>query len=377
MENSLKIIVKPVPRQSVQNRHMQPVVVYDPIKKQRVDLGQASGKTKATGAVDVYYFDQDMQRGVYNTGLEELVLNPYKDMDWLEVKMQCGLNDKWDSILPSLVKQDKLSKQIYYEILDAVEPNFYTSRISQSIMRPGTAYDPKIQKSFIEGFNITLYDGSNVFTSDTSRGRFAIQLIKSKRNIAKSRDVYNVNYHTFYIAEENEEELDRVRNDDVENTAIAALINIQTKYPQFKLYQLAVVIRNETGGSIINTVGEVAPQIVRDQLNRFIKNKGNNKSQRIELFMNGVKLFNDDPERFMIEYMYSQGINTRIITVRDGYVYWNSKMEVPNLHKWKSDTALKNFIYEAYTQYNPKQPDETNAYAEMKLELITKGIKFE
>jgi hypothetical protein len=230
MENSLKIIVKPVPRQSVQNRHMIPVTVWDPIKKQKVDLGQASGKTKASGSVDIYGFDQDIQKGAYKTGLEELVTNPYKDMEWLEVKMQNSLNDKWDAILPTLVKQEKISKQIYYEILDAVDPNYYNSRITQSMMAPGTIFDPKVPKSFIEKFNITLYDGANVFTSDTSRGRFAIQLIKNKKNIAKDRDSYNVNYHTFYIAEENEEELDRVKNDEIENMAIAALINIQTKY---------------------------------------------------------------------------------------------------------------------------------------------------
>jgi hypothetical protein len=45
---STKIMVKPVPRESVQKRHLTPVRLWDPIKKQFVDTGQASGKTKAT-----------------------------------------------------------------------------------------------------------------------------------------------------------------------------------------------------------------------------------------------------------------------------------------------------------------------------------------
>lgn len=376
METSSKIIVKPVPRPSVQNRHAQPVYVFDPIKKQRVDIGQQSGKTKAARAVDIYQFDQDILRGVYITGLEEMIANPYKNMEWLEVKMQRSLSDKWDSILPVLVTQDKISKQVYYEILDSVEPNFYTSRVSQSMMTGGVAYDPKLPKTFIEKFNITLYDGANVFTGDTSRGRFAIQLLKNKKNVAKNRESMNVNYHTFYIAEENEEELDRIRNDRSENMAIAALTNIMTKYPPFKLYQLAITIKNDTVGYIITTSGDVSSQIIEDQLNRFIKGKGNDKARRLEIFMEATKLFNEEPDRFLMEYMYAQGINTRVFTIKEGHIFWNSKLDVSSQYKWKNEQTLKNFLLEEYKRYNPKAPDD-NAYADLKAELLQKGVKFE
>lgn len=378
MENqSLKVIIKPVPRASVQNRHNIPVVVWDPIKKQRVDLGQTSGKTKASKAVDIYSFDQDIQRGVYVTGLEELIINPFKEMDYLDVKMQYGLVDKWDNFLQSLVKQDKISKQVYFEIIDAVDPGYYTSKISQSILNLGSTFDAKLPKTFIEKFNITLYDGANVFSADTSRGRFAIQLVKNKRNIAKTKDGANPNYHTFYIAEENEEELDRVRNDRYENNAIAALASIQAKYPPFKLYQIAAILKNESGGALINTLGDVAPQIVEDQLNRYIKAKNSSKLARIENFLSVVKTFNDEPERFLVEYMCAQAYANRLINNREGYLYWNSKMDNPTQYKWKNENSFKNYILEQYKLYNPKQPDDTNGYAELKVELLQKGVKFE
>lgn len=298
-------------------------------------------------------------------------------MDWLDVKMQYGLVDKWDILLQSVVKQDKISKQVYFEILDAVDPGYYTSKISQSILNLGSTFDAKIPKTFIEKFSITLYDGANVFSADTSRGRFAIQLVKNKRNIADTKEAANPNYHTFYIAEENEEELDRVRNDRYENTAIAALATIQTKYPPFKLYQIAAVLKNESGGALINTAGEVASQIVEDQLNRYIKTKGTSKSTRIENFLNVVKTFNEEPDRFLIEYMCAQAFANRIITNKEGYLYWNSKMDNPTQYKWKNENTFKNYILEQYKIYNPKQPDETNSYAELKVELLQKGVKFE
>ena len=45
--NPLKIIVKPVPRESVQRRHLTPVKVFDPTTQTFVDTGHVSGKTKA------------------------------------------------------------------------------------------------------------------------------------------------------------------------------------------------------------------------------------------------------------------------------------------------------------------------------------------
>lgn len=374
---STKIIVKPVPRESVQKRHLSPVKVYDPIKKQMIDVGQASGKTKATGAKDTYQFDSDLSKGILITGLEEMVANPYKDMDWLEVKMQNTLSDKWDSLLPNIVKQDKISRQVYYEILDGMEPNFYTPKITQSMINMGAAYDAKKPKTFLEKFEITLYDGANVFTSDTSRGRLAIQLCRNKKLIAKSRDVANSNYNTFYIAQENEEELTRLRTDRLENTAIAALATIQNKYAPAKLYQFAIVLRNENGNSVITTGGDVSPDVVEDQLNRFIKDKTSKKQERLEKFLAVYETFMKDVERFNVDYIVAQALNTRVITVRDGYYFWNSKADTPSWYQWKTENALKTFLLKELGNYSKKEPSENNAFYTLKQELITKGIKFD
>jgi hypothetical protein len=374
---STKIMVKPVPRESVQKRHLTPVRLWDPIKKQFVDTGQASGKTKATGAVDTYSFDSDLSKGVLITGLEEMIPNPYKDMDWLEVKMQQALSDKWDTLLPNMVKQEKISRQVYYEILDSVDPNFYTSKISQSMINIGQAYDPKIPKTFLEKFEVTFYDGGNVFTSDTQRGRFAIQLCRYKKLIAKNRDIANSNYHMFYIAEENEEEVDRIRIDRLENEAIAALSEMQNKYPPFKLYQFAIILRNENGAAVVTTTGDVSSQIVEDQLNRFIKNKDRYKAERIHKFLDAFKLFKGDSDRFLVEYMFSQALNHRVFTARDGYFFWNSKTETPTWYRWKTDNALKTFLLKEYGTYNKKDPSDSNAYHTLRTELMNKGVKFE
>ena len=116
-----------------------------------------------------------------------------------------------------------------------------------------------------------------------------------------------------YIAQENEEELTRLRTDRLENTAIAALATIQNKYTPAKLYQFAIVLRNENGNSVITTGGDVSPDVVEDQLNRFIKDKTSKKQERLEKFLAVYETFMKDVERFNVDYMVTQAINILLI----------------------------------------------------------------
>lgn len=369
-----KIVVKPVPRESVQRRHLTPVKVFDPIKKQYVDTGHVSGKNKARDSVETLPFTPDREKRRFKTGLEEMIDNPWKAMDWMELKASKALPDQWSALLPKLVDMEKISKQQFFEILDGVTPDFYTPVMAADMLRGNSLFggnDTKREKTFIERFEITLYDGANVFHSDTSRGRFAIQLLKHCSLVAPNRDNANSNYHTWYIAEENEEELDRVKTDDLENQAIFELATIQNKYPEYKLYQLAGQLTTHERSVLIK--GDVSHMLVKDQLNRYIKNKSPYKAENIDKFMTAVGNFKDNPLKFEVDYLVAQAHATLVLYSESGSLYWRGKADNPQIFKWKNEDAFKAFIFDEAQKYDPTSGNPSY-YADLIEELRLRGV---
>lgn len=370
-----KIAVKPVPRESVQRRHLTPVKTWDPSKKQMIDTGHVSGKTKARDSAETLPFTPDREKRRFKTGLEEMIDNPFKGMDWLELKASKALPDQWSALLPKLVEMPKISKQQYFEILDGVTPDYYTPVMSADTLRGTTLFgglDPKREKTFIEKFEVTLYDGTNVFHSDTSRGRFAIQLLKHCSLVAANRDVANGNYHHWYIAEENEEELDRVKFDDLENQAVFEMTNIQLNYPEFKLYQLAGQLTTHEKSVLIK--GDVSHMLVKDQLNRYLKNKSPHKAENIEKFMLAVSNFKDNPLKFEVDYLVAQALATQLVYIDSGFLYWRGKADSPQIFKWKNEDALKAFLFDEGGKYDPTMQ---SYYADFIEDLRLRGVPLE
>lgn len=368
-----KIVVKPVPRESVQRRHLTPVKVWDPLKRQMVDTGQVSGKNKAKDSVEKLPFTPDREKRRYKTGLEEMLDNPFKGMDWLELKASKALPDEWNALLPKIVEMPKISKQQYFELLDGVIPDFYTPIMHADTLKGNTLFgglDAKREKTFIERFEITLYDGANVFHSDTSRGRFAIQLLKNCGLVAPNREVSNSNYHNWYIAEENEEELDRVKSDDLENLAIYELAFLQNNYPEGKLYQLAGQLTTHENAVLVK--GDVSHMLVKDQLNRYIKNKGPYKAENISKFMTAVDNFKNNPLKWEIDYLTAQAFATNLLYIESGFLYWRGHQDQPQVYKWKNMDAFKAFIFDEGQKYDPNAGN--SYYADLIEELRLRGV---
>ena len=371
--NPLKIIVKPVPRESVQRRHLTPVKVFDPTTGQFVDTGHVSGKTKAKNATETLPFQPDRAKNKYKTGLEEMVDNDFKGMDVMTLKSQRSLSNSWDDYLERVVEQDKISRQTLYEIMDGVEPDYYSSRIQYDSLNPGSLFGAgEKERSYIEQFEIIMYDGANVFSSDTSRGRLAIQLLKNRSDVATDK-VFNPNTHRWYIAEENEEELDRIKVDEIENEAVSALFDIKRNYPEFKLYQFGIQTITKSNVPLIK--GEVPPSVVYDQLNRFIKAKTKEKRDNINTFIDLYGKFKNSPHLFDMDYIVQQGLNANVLFFDKGQLYWKSKAGEPNVYKWRNQEAFRAFMLEEEEKYNPKEKDMSNYYIDFTNELKEKGIR--
>lgn len=370
----LRIIVKPVGRESVQRRHLNPVKVWDPERKVMIETGQVTGQTKAKGAVEVLQFVPNLANGRYETGLEEMVVNPFKDMEVLAVKGKYLLSDSWDFQLASIVKQPSIMRQTWYEILDGAEPNYYTPSIGKNVKSIGpmrVTNEEKQPRTFIETFNVTLVDGANVFLWDHSRSRIAIQLLRNHPVVAKSKDIYNPTSHNWYIALEDEEELSRVEIDDLENEALFELTSIQKNAPEDRLYRLAVILGLAKG--------EMSPLVVKDMLNRYLKNKSDDKQKRIKKFMDTVHLFKEQEARFNVLFAVTQALNVNLMQFDNGYLYWKTKMDQATVYRWNSIDAIVGYLEQEYQTYAPKKgtnkDSTTNYYGELVKELESRGVR--
>ena len=371
--NPLKIIVKPVPRESVQRRHLTPVKVFDPTTQTFVDTGHVSGKTKAKNAVESLPFQPDRAKNKYRTGLEEMVDNDFKGMEVITLKSQRSLSNSWDDYLDRIVEQDKISRQTLYEIMDGVEPDYYSSRIQYDSLNPGSLFGAgDKERSYIEQFEVIMYDGANVFSSDTSRGRLAIQLLKNRSDVATDK-VFNPNTHRWYIAEENEEELDRVKVHELENEAVFNLFNLKKNYPEFKLYQFAILAKTSNNVPLVK--GEVAPAIVYDQLNSYIKAKTKDKKDNINRFIELYETFSNSQHIFEMNYLIQQGLNSNTLFFDKGKLYWKSKSGENNVYSWRNEDAFRAFLLTEEEKYNPKEKGLSNYYNDFVQELKEKGIR--
>lgn len=389
-----RLIVKFVQTESPYRRQQAPVRVFDPVAKKFVETGQTSGKRKPSNVSEALRFPPSRKAGRYLTGLDEMIPNHLKGSDPVELRGRYGLSEKWESILPSIVKADSISRQRYYEILDGAEPDYYTSVIPASIRNSeNTVFRTKTtsDQTAIERFELILYEGANVFTSETSRGRLAIQMLRNHPEVARKREMVNRDIHRFYIAEEDEEAIDRLDVDNVENDAIVEFTILKRNNEPKKLYQVAVIL-----GLVRGSVSETT---VTDQLNRFLKNKVTSnerlaKKIKLQEFLEVCEMLNKNYNLFIATYASAQALNVGAVYADTGRLIWKSQRDNPARAFWKTRDALAAYLAQELDKYDPAASDgnqlttnskrrvntdvhSDNGFAVMRADLDKLGIKIE
>lgn len=368
-----RIIVKPVPRESVQNRQSQTYHRLN-LRTKQTEAVATMNKNKAKNAADELTFELDKTGSKYKTGLEERVANPFKGFDKQKLILRYNLSDEWNKFIDDIVESDYISLQTNYEILDGVDPNFYTSKVTTKKI-PGSIFrDPNSEPSFIENFRYVLYDRANIITNESIRGRFGQLLVKNNSRVAEDK-TYNPNVHFFYIAEENEEQVEQLKKDDLVNEAIFKLVSLERDYPGKVLEQFSKILTNSQGIPLIK--GEVPMPTVRANLNNYIKGNSRDWAKNIEKFNFLYSLFKDNKERYHLEYVIQEAINTNVMSINNGYIFWHSMLNNPTLYKWDKKEKLIEYLSVELEKYNPKEKDMENAYQNLITELSNKGIKVE
>ncbi len=367
--NVSRIIVKPVMRVSAQKRHMQTVKYFDVKTNTEVDTGVAANKTKVPGCTTKLYFYKSPKSNTYSTGLEEKIDNPFFKQDFSQIQNDYHLDISWNDMLPKIVELPKISLQTYYEILDGTTFNAYTAVPTDSTIGKFNK-NSTFLKSPIEEFSVDLSDGANVYSKDTRDGRLAIQLLKNHPKCAINKDSVVLYKHFFYIAEENEEEAITSKNEDLVNEAIFKFVELKKKYPANVLRKLTVVLTDENNKSLL--IGEVNEMVINSRLNSYIKDKKSSQADNIAKFVKFATMFIEDAFAFNLEYIIRRALNGGKVYIKDGYVFWTSKMNTEDKYKFTNLNTFKNHLTLEYNRINPKDKNQSNDYIDFNTEVFGK-----
>lgn len=366
---NIQLIVKPVPRISVQGRHLHQYRV----KSGNTELVADTRKTKVANATETLVLHRDSTGTKYKTGLEELIPNPFSENE-TEVMSKYNLSSKWmdNNRLGKILSSDKISMQTYLEILAGVEPDTYSPVISKGNYIGAFAKE-EAELTELQRLRIVLYDSANIFSTSSPRGRLIIQVLKNHPAVASSKDSINPNAHRWYIAEEYEDAVESKRTNDLINEAIYELYNITKKEPFDILYQFSTILTDNSGKSIVK--GKSQALVLEDKLNKYIKEKSKTQSANIKKFLDAVKLFKTNRELFFVETLVQAGFTYNVLSLANGFVYWDSMKSNPEYYKWNSIRNFKEFILTEFNKHNPADKEES-VFKSYLNQLIYQGYEY-
>jgi len=370
------IFVNPVPRISAQGRHKQ---VFTMIGKTG-ELVPTTGmqKNKEFGVPSEYSFPYNPTTNRLHTGLDKMIINPFKGLDPSYIVEEYGLSQEWLSKLETIVKQDNIKLQTKYEIYDNVPYNHYTNEIAggSTIFNTTNIKTANIAPpNFLQTFKILLYDKPNRFTDETPRGRLAIALIKIHPKIANSKNEANASVHEWYISEENEAQAEKLKKQDFIDDVKYAWVELKRNGSPFILYKFGSLLTTHDNRPIIK--GTVNNDTVKNFISDYLNDTTSHQIDNLSKFIDLYTLYQEDTDRFNIRYLIQQAINTNVMKISDGYYVWHSKSGTPNMYKHTDYNKLVSLLQQEFKNYNPDDRTITNWYRDLFEEVQSKGAWLE
>lgn len=379
--NTRKVWVNPVERVSPQGRDRQYYQIID--KNGNLKNTNNLKKTREPDTGVVYSFPFNKKNGKLYTGLSELVVNPYYEMDPLDLSRMFEIHRDYVELLPKFVAKERVTRQELLEIKHGKAPNDYHNGAGFTMFAP-----PVDMKNFDEGkgelakLRLVLYPRPNPFSSETPISELKIAmidaLVKAGR-IAPSKALAN-SQHEFYVSEDNEEETNLAKKRDIIESAVYKLVKLKNESPYFKSYQFATILRTKSGNKTL-IKGESTPERVKTVLSNYISD---NNSDQIENISRFTKLWDlsvtpEGADKVMVYYTLQQAINTGVISNRNNTYVWHSKSGTPDMYELGSSfEQISNFFLKEMNTPQPKGKKViTNFYEDLKNEVKSKNVKFE
>ena len=358
------IIVVPVNRTSAQGRSNY---TY-----KNIGTGQVhnASRVAARDSKAILQFKVKNDGKTLNTGLDELVINPYYNKTLSEIPDSNKPSGEWLSNYEDLKREELISLQTLFEALDGVDKGTYKSVKNRPLMNQPFKKD--VENSYTESFKGIFYYDTNVISNATSRGRFLIQLCKNHPEIALSKDTVNNSIHRFYISTIDEEAQNKLAQRKFIRKALANLNEIEQKYSSFIAYEIAYIL------GVVK--GEVNSETVLIEIDSYIdtqkKNKFGTQIERIETFNNLYTILNESggKDQIYVRYIVENAIDRRIIVVDNRKYKWLSQKGVKNVFDQGYDKEkMINFFLNQFSDYD-EDLEDTNWWEELEKEVLEKGI---
>lgn len=346
------ILVEPVDRPSYQGRDL---------RKQNTTLKV----TKAYKAVDELKFQRDSSGRKFITGLDDFApINPLKfegkdgelDIYIFDLMQEYKLSQAWEPKLKKIVLSDKITYQTYYEIIDSVEPDTYTSLINQKHFVNSGFLDPNsAEPTFLQRFSVILYPGVNTFSTSTSRGRLAYHLLQNNNLVAKSKNDINNSIHGYFISFEKEAEIETLSTIDFKNDSIVMLRTLQKDASQQDVIDLATLLYIKPNVPL-TTGKNISYSKAVQSIDDFLKsgttsqNLGNHKQ-----FQEVFELYTKNKMLFDVKVLLERAKNNSVIIVRPGNVVWREMEAYPEVYRFDSIKQLEEFLYKEYDKLDEKE----------------------
>lgn len=362
------IFVNPIERVSAQGRHLY--MYYSQNKTGELVPVTKMNATMAGGVAKIYKFSENaFDKSKIITGLNKSIENPFKGLTSEEVASTYGLGDKWMPLLDKIVLQSTITKQTYFEIKHGKVPGYYTD---------DKFYDGNEKRpSYLKELTLVLYDRPNQFSNQNQDSEMKMELIRLHEKIANNKQEANSGLHHFYISQEDEAEQEIANKREIIEKATAHLYLLKTQKSRLRAYQAAVILKDYKGETLVK--GELTDSRVNNILSEYVGRTDKNQIDNCLKFLQRVEQLEsrEGLEKFEVEYLVQQAVNTNVVTSRDGYLFWNSKSGTPNVAKWTDYDRMINFFVKEKAVYDKKDKDKTNWYGELYEEVKEKGIRLE
>ena len=214
------------------------------------------GRQRANGVKIPYGFTKDNNNRLV-TGMGENIDNPYYEIDLKTLPGHLTVGSKWVRNYDNIKSQPKIKLQTLLEIIDNVDPDYYTS-VSGRLTMFQLGQDVNLAKEqktvYLDTFSIFLEERTNIFPGKTTRGRLGILICENHPRIAPDKESYNEDEHDFYIGEADEAVKEQNKAIDKVMTGFMAYGKLTESYDHFTAYQIATIlelVRGDANPSVV------------------------------------------------------------------------------------------------------------------------------
>lgn len=346
----MKVLIKQVLRQSSQGRHKQEIKIQrGKFVTMRFAENLKASNENGKSCKDTFKPKMNASIRKYSIGLEEVTQNPFYKGTPSDIQNQYNLPISWADKLSDLVRRESIALQTLLEIRAGVDPGTFTSNI------PFKNNLPDIRnKTFLMDFTVSL-EGNRDHVLDLENPIDHLKylcLVSRPDVVAPNLDLANPASHNWYIAGEFEEEQKTAYKNKLQNDAIVVLVDLERNYSIKEQYMVGAQLPSNSSYLI---QGNINNNTLSQLLNDYIKSNEKDAQARQQIFMELVTLLKANYNKFYVDYLITQAIVYNVVEIQNGFLFWASQKNSPNLFRFDSVESFAAKIYTEYEVYSPAE----------------------